>query len=94
MVVEMLEERLIVPPAADTPSLLNVEQAAAYLSLSPSTVYKLSSRGELPHVKLGGRLRFRRGDLDAYIERHKAGRDEVLAHARSARAREKNRRRS
>lgn len=59
-----------------TPALLTVNEAAAYLNVSRSTVYKLSAlRGtgpaQLPVVNLPGTnvVRFRVSDLDALIAR-------------------------
>ena len=37
--------------------LLKVEDAAARLNVSPSTVYRLTGRGELPTVRVGAQLR-------------------------------------
>ena len=46
--------------------LLSVKEAAAYLGMSKDWVYdRLKSL--IPHVKIGGALRFRKGDIDRYI---------------------------
>ncbi|WP_020402108.1 helix-turn-helix domain-containing protein [Gracilimonas tropica] len=51
---------------------LNVEEAAEFLDLSKSHLYKLTSRGEIPHYKpTGKRLYFLPEDLIEYL---KAGR--------------------
>lgn len=51
---------------------LNTEQAAAFLDVSVSHLYKLTSRGEIPHYKpTGKRLYFLPEDLLEYV---KAGR--------------------
>ncbi|UYK81412.1 helix-turn-helix domain-containing protein [Xanthomonas sacchari] len=43
--------------------------AAAYLDLSHSTLEKMRHEGRGPrYVKIGGRVFYRRADLDAYIE--------------------------
>lgn len=51
-----LEDRLLTP-----------EEAASYLGYKVGTVYNKANRGELPYVKLGHTLRFRRSQLDAWI---------------------------
>ena len=51
--------------------LLDVDETAVYLNVSPATVRRLRRDGVLPVVKLGGksksRIRFRQADLDALI---------------------------
>lgn len=49
--------------------VLTAINAAAYLSVSKPTLYRLIKKGEVKPVKLGGRTLFRRADLDALIER-------------------------
>ena len=48
--------------------VLNTEQAARYVGLSPSTMAKLRMRGgNVPHIKIGRRCLYRREDLDAWL---------------------------
>ncbi|GAB4240903.1 MAG: hypothetical protein OHK0028_19220 [Deltaproteobacteria bacterium] len=55
------------PPAAEIQSpLLSVQQAAAYLGMSKDWVYE-NLKKLIPHVKIGGALRFRKEDIDRYI---------------------------
>jgi excisionase family DNA binding protein len=52
---------------------MNIAQAAAYLGIAKSTLYTWRTRrpGFGPRaVKAGGALRYRRSDLDAWIEAH------------------------
>ena len=51
-------------------TLLNVRQVAAYLGLCTATVYKLCSRGGLPHVRVSNAVRVRRGDLAEFLGRN------------------------
>lgn len=46
------------------PLLLSVAAAAQELGVSRTTAYRWIQTGELPAVRLGGRLRIRRSDLD------------------------------
>jgi len=52
--------------------LLDVYEAAAFLRVSPRTIYAWSSQGLIPRVRLGGgkrgALRFREADLKAWVE--------------------------
>lgn len=55
------------------PATMNIAQAAAYIGLAKSTLYTWRTRrpGFGPRaVKAGGALRYRRSDLDAWIESH------------------------
>ena len=57
-------------------TLLNIQQVADYLQLNQSTVYQWAQHGKLPGLKLGGRWRFRRGDIEAWLNgqaNHPAG---------------------
>ncbi|HEX3932627.1 MAG TPA: helix-turn-helix domain-containing protein [Nocardioides sp.] len=54
-------------------SILTIDQAATYLSIPKATLYTWRTRraGFGPRaVKLGGCLRYRRSDLDAWIAEH------------------------
>lgn len=44
-----------------------LELAQSITGLAPSTLYKLTSRGEIPHAKPGGRLFFRRSELETWM---------------------------
>jgi len=46
------------------------QEAAAYLGISPDTLKKWTTQRRIPFVKLGGAVRYRLSDLDAYIEAH------------------------
>ena len=61
---------------------LTITEAAKYISLTIATVYGLTSRKEIPHIKKGKRLYFLKKDLNQYLEngRNKT-KDEVLENA-------------
>ena len=46
--------------------LLSVPEAAAYLGMSKDWIYE-RLKTLIPHVKIGGSLRFRKEDIDRYI---------------------------
>ncbi|MEX2375577.1 MAG: helix-turn-helix domain-containing protein [Dehalococcoidia bacterium] len=50
---------------------ITVRDVAAYLNVTEKTVYRLAQRGELPGFKVAGAWRFRRRDIDAWIEEQK-----------------------
>jgi excisionase family DNA binding protein len=51
------------------PSNMSVAEAARYLCISTSTLYKMTSRNEIPFHKIGKRrLSFNQIELDAYVK--------------------------
>lgn len=59
-------------------TLLNVKQVAQYLQLKESTIYSWAQDGKIPAIKIGRTWRFRRSDLDTWLERHLKGEEEEL----------------
>jgi excisionase family DNA binding protein len=55
------------------PRLLNIEDAAAYMSTTTWAMRKLAWAKDVPHVRLGTRILFDRQDLDSFINRAKLG---------------------
>jgi excisionase family DNA binding protein len=49
--------------------ILTVEEAAAYLKIPTSTIYKLAQENKIPGQKVGRHWRFHRGALDTWIAR-------------------------
>lgn len=50
---------------------ITVRDVAAYLNVTEKTVYRLAQRGELPGFKVAGAWRFRRRDIDSWIDAQK-----------------------
>ena len=53
----------------DPREVMNVEQAACYLGVTPDTLYKYLSEGRVPAFKLGNRWRLKKTTLDRWMER-------------------------
>lgn len=51
-----------------TGGLMNVQQTAEYLAVPVSTIYAYSMRSKIPHFHVGKLLRFRKSDIDAWLE--------------------------
>ncbi|EKO3455974.1 helix-turn-helix domain-containing protein [Vibrio sp. Vb1574] len=51
--------------------ILTLKEVAVYLKLAEKTAYRLASEGKLPGFKVGGSWRFKREDLEAWIESQK-----------------------
>ena len=58
--------------AAEFEAFLTTEEVLGYLKVTPRTIYRLIRSGDLPAVRIGRQWRFRRTDLDAWIERQRA----------------------
>ncbi|MGE4169861.1 MAG: helix-turn-helix domain-containing protein [Candidatus Margulisiibacteriota bacterium] len=48
--------------------ILTVKDVAAYLKLNEKTAYRLAASGKIPGFKIGGTWRFRKKDIDRWIE--------------------------
>lgn len=55
---------------AIAPAVLTTAQAAAYLGIAPKTLeqWRSNRQQHVPYLKIGGRVRYRLKDLDAWIE--------------------------
>ena len=51
--------------------LMTLEEVADYLRLSKDTVYRLANTGKLPASKVGNQWRFRREDVDQWLDMNK-----------------------
>lgn len=51
--------------------ILTIQEVANYLKLNEKTAYRLASEGKLPGFKVGGSWRFKRVDLEKWIEEQK-----------------------
>ena len=53
-------------------TFLTTDEVLAYLQVNLRTVYRLIKAGKLPAVRVGRQWRFRKGDLDAWLETQRA----------------------
>lgn len=51
-------------------SLLTIEEVAKFLSLSRDTVYRMAQIGKIPASKVGTQWRFRRKDIDGWLDQN------------------------
>jgi excisionase family DNA binding protein len=52
--------------------ILTLPEVAQLLKVAEKTVYSMAQKGQLPAFKVGGQWRFKRADLDQWIEDKKA----------------------
>jgi len=57
--------------------VLTMREVAALLKIGEKTAYTMAQERELPGFKVRGQWRFRRGDIDAWIERQKGNAGEA-----------------
>ena len=51
--------------------ILTLKEVAALLKIAERTAYMMIQRGDLPGFKVGGQWRFKRKDIDAWMEAQK-----------------------
>ena len=51
--------------------ILTLKEVAEYLKLAEKTAYRLAAEGKLPGFKVGGSWRFRKADIEQWIEEKK-----------------------
>lgn len=59
--------------------ILTLPEVAQLLKVAEKTVYTMAQRGEIPAFKVRGQWRFKRLDLDQWIERQKTAQHETGA---------------
>lgn len=57
--------------ALDPDALVNIDVACKTLAISKKTLYKYCEQGQIEHYSIGRRLRFDRGGLSRFLEKHK-----------------------
>ena len=51
--------------------VLTLKEVAAFLKIAERTAYMMVQRGDLPGFKVGGQWRFKRKDIDEWMEEQK-----------------------
>ena len=49
--------------------IMTVKEVSDYLKLAEKTAYRLAAQGKIPAFKIGGSWRFRKSEIDAWIEK-------------------------
>jgi len=52
--------------------IMTIREVAEYLKLTEKTAYRLAAERKIPGFKVGGAWRFRRGEIDKWIEQQSA----------------------
>lgn len=51
--------------------ILTLEELAEYLKISKPTLYKMVENGKIPALKLANQWRFKKEDIDKWLEQHR-----------------------
>ena len=52
-------------------SFLDIKQLSSYLSIKPSLIYSLVESKEIPHYRVGRLIRFKKEEVDQWIDGHR-----------------------
>jgi len=53
--------------------IMTIQEVAAYLKIKEKTAYRLVAEGKIPGFKVGGSWRFRRGEIESWIDEQSNG---------------------
>ena len=67
--------------------ILTLQELSAYLKIAEKTLYGYAQKGKIPGIKLGAAWRFRKADIDAWLEEQR----QLTHSSRKRRDREKER---
>ena len=51
-----------------TNQFLSINDLSKYLGIKPKTLYSWVAKGILPHYRIGGLIRFKKKDIDQWVE--------------------------
>jgi excisionase family DNA binding protein len=54
-----------------TNEIMTLQEVAEYLKISERTLYGYAQKGLLPGIKIGSAWRFRKGDVDSWLDDQK-----------------------
>lgn len=62
-------------PIGSSPAyeLLTISEAALFFRISKTSMRRLQERRAIPFIKVGGSVRFAKGDLIAYLQKSRIG---------------------
>lgn len=70
-IIVLINLKILMVAIDMTDEILTIQEIAEYLKLNEKTAYRLASEGKLPGFKVGGSWRFKRVDLEKWIEEQK-----------------------
>jgi excisionase family DNA binding protein len=67
-------------------SLWKISDVAQYLGIPPNSVYKMTgpkSALRMPHIRIAGKVRFRKADIDQWLNQHIVSANHLFASIRT-----------
>jgi len=58
----------VTPMMQNFSEIMTLEETAKYLRIGKSTLYKMAREGEVPAIKIANQWRFRKRDIDKWLE--------------------------
>ena len=71
-------EEDIISQEDELAELLTTKEVAEYLKLKPVTVTRKAAKGEIPAIKIGGRFRFDKGQIDGWLHHRSTSGKNIL----------------
>lgn len=69
VVAEEFERRAQVQPEKKEEKLLTTNEAIKFLRVSKPTLHRWKTAGAIPHVRIGGTIRYKESDLRRVLEK-------------------------
>lgn len=70
-IIVLINLKILMVAIDMTDEILTIQEISEYLKLNEKTAYRLASEGKLPGFKVGGSWRFKRVDIEQWIEEKK-----------------------
>lgn len=67
-ILENQEAMMAAESREPTGTTLTAEEAAAYLQVDRNTIYRWTRQNRIPHRKVGSKLLYYKGELDAWMK--------------------------
>lgn len=61
------------PRTAAAAEFYTTQELAELLRVTPTTIYRMAGRGELPFYSIGRSMRFRKADVEEFLQRCRGG---------------------
>jgi len=69
--VKKKNRRTTANPVSLSPEFLGIKVVSQYLGIQPSTLYCLAEEQKIPHYRIGRLIRFKRSEIDAWMDGNK-----------------------